>query len=101
MRARLLIAVFASFVAIPAFAHAPDSRSAPLEGTRVRLQHRSAQEIIALFSRATLTESGHTPRSARAETPDSLLPSGVDAILHGEKGEVTLVGAQRRCSELS
>ena len=102
MRARLLVALFATAIlAAPARSHAPDSGSVPLEGTRVRLQHRTATDIIALFSRATLPDSAHTPRSARAETPESLLPPGVDGILRGDNGEVVLVGAPAKCRELS
>lgn len=83
----------------PVMAHAPDSRSAPLEGLTLRLEHRSPQELIALFSRATLPDGAHTPRSARAETAESLLPTGIDAILRGENGAVNLVGARDRCRE--
>lgn len=102
MRARLLIFSLAlAFVALPAWAHAPDSRSVPLEGTRVRLQHRSTQEVIAFFSRPALPDGVPPPRSARAGTPDSLLPAGVEAILRGDDGEVVLVGAGASCTALA
>ncbi len=102
MRARLLASLSVAFaLTVPAWSHAPDSGSAPLEGTRVRLEHRTPQDIIALFSRATLPVGGHLPRSARAETAESVLPPGVDGILRGEDGEVILVGAHERCRELS
>jgi hypothetical protein len=102
MCVRLLLILFAlTFFAAPARSHAPDSGSVPLNGTPFRLQHRTATDIIALFSRATLPDAAHTPRAARNETTDSLLPEGVDAILRGDGAEIVLVGAQPKCQEFA
>jgi hypothetical protein len=81
--------------AAPALAHADSPGSLPLTPTPIRLKHQRPGEIVALFARERLPDAAgeRLPRAARADTAESLLPPGIDAVLRASgTDEVVLVG---------
>src|SRR5262249_21622154 len=96
-----LLAAFAlSLQALSAgrgFAHAGSPGSPPLAPTPLRLKYWKPAEIVALFARERLPGStgDRTPRAARSDEEESLVPPGVDAVLQtGDAEEVVLVGTE-------
>jgi hypothetical protein len=107
----LLTALTLSLLAVSAgtvFAHADSPASPPLAPSPLRLKYRKPAEIVALFARERLLDSpgARVPRAARADEAESLVPSGVEAVLRtGEAEQVVLVGTEgvpdlRECIEV-
>ncbi len=65
---------------VPAWAHTDSPGALPVTPLTLQLQHRTGAEIVALFSRRNLPRPGDTPRAARTDTQDSLIPSGTEAL---------------------
>jgi hypothetical protein len=77
------------------WAHADSPGSPPLAPSPLRLKYRKPAEIVALFARERLPDlpGDHIPRAARIDEAESLVPSGVDAVLRTED-QVVLVGTE-------
>lgn len=69
---------------------------------RVALKHRTPAEIVALFAREEPTSpADHPPRAARSDSPESLLPGGIDAVFGApERDQVIVVGTEAHPDEL-
>ena len=79
----------------PAWAHADSPASPPLVPTPLQLKYQKPAEIIALFAREQLSPGGRSPRTARTDVEESLLPGGTDALLPGtQQDAVVLVGTE-------
>jgi hypothetical protein len=85
----------------PALAHGASAGDMPLTSGTLRLQHRSASEIVALFAREQAPGSGSGPRGARAGNPGCLLPGEIDALMRGAGDELVAVGAEDRFDALA
>lgn len=81
----------------PLFGHVDSPGSPPLVPSPLRLKYRKPSEIVALFAREQLPDSpgARIPRAARIDEAESLVPSGVDAVLRtGDPDQVVLVGTE-------
>jgi hypothetical protein len=86
----------------PAAAHGASAGDLPVVPEPVVLKHLRPADVVALFGRETLPESpGAGPRAARADSRDSLLPRGIEAVMRaGNTATVVLVGAENRFLEM-
>ncbi|MBM3459819.1 MAG: hypothetical protein FJX77_14965 [Armatimonadetes bacterium] len=84
----------------PARAHPESAGSLPLVPHSLVLRNRSAAEILLLLTREALPDppSPAVPRAARTDNPDTLLPSGAQAVYRTPMPEelvlVTTEGAE-------
>jgi hypothetical protein len=98
---RLLAAFLLPLLALSAgwaLAHTDSPGSPPLAPHALLLKHRKPAEIISLFARERLPDDtgNRIPRAARVDTGESLVPTGVDAVLRSEEpDQVVLVGTER------
>jgi hypothetical protein len=85
------------------FAHTDSPGSPPLVPQPLRLKHRKPSEIIALFSREQLPDraGSPSPRAARVDTEESLVPPGVDALLPAEAPDQLIVVGTERVPDIS
>ena len=79
-----------------ALGHADSPGSLPLTPHSLRLKHRRPAEIVALFSQEQPpVQTGHVPRAAPSDSPESLLPDGTDAIYRtGVPDELVVVARE-------
>ncbi|MFN3648225.1 MAG: hypothetical protein ACK47B_01490 [Armatimonadota bacterium] len=94
-RALLLLLALSLGVGLPARAHTGSQGAPPSAPHTLRLKHRTAAELIALFGREQYPGNSHVPRSARPDARDSLVPYGIDGILRiGGAHELRVVGRE-------
>lgn len=94
-RSRLLLLACVLCMAGPVLAHTDSPGSLPLLPHTLRLKHRTAAELVALFGRERLPAGAQVPRAARPDTAESLVPAGVDGILRvGEPHELRVVARE-------
>jgi hypothetical protein len=89
--------------AAPALGHPDSPSSPPLVSLSIRLKHQPATGIVALFAREERPDSPgeRLPRAARSDSPESLLPGGIDAVLRGPTAnQVIVVGTEAHPAEL-
>jgi len=94
LRPIALICLVLTGMPLAALAHGMSAGDKPLVSGTVSLKHLRAGELISLFAREQLPAgAAKLPRAARAGTEESLLPTGVDALLPTRQADtVTLVG---------
>ena len=91
----LLLLPLLAVSATPVFAHADSPGSLPLKPHSLRLQHRRPAEILALFAQEQRPDlTGHIPRATSSDSPESLLPSGTDAIYRTRAADELVVVAR-------
>ena len=81
---------------VPLSAHTGSEGGLPLTPLSLRLQHQRPTEILALFAREQLLgPTEHLPRAAVNDDPESLLPSGVQALYRTQNfDELVLVATE-------
>jgi hypothetical protein len=92
---RLGAIVLGFALAAPAWAHGTTAGDLPVTPETVRVSHRPAVEIVALFASERLPNADtlRTLRGARAGNPEALLPAGIDGVLRNRQPADELVVA--------
>lgn len=88
-----LVLLLATLISSPALAHGTTAGDLPVTPETVKVAHRPAAEIVALFASERLPSAAtlRTLRGARAGNPEALLPPGIDGVLRNRQPADELV----------